>query len=273
MTSAFFDLLDKILQSLSLLFGLIVVVRLAYLKLYRVYPFFFGFLCVPQVILGVGVAYGVSSKTFLDVYLTLEPVRTVLYILVVWELFSVIFRNYAGLRSLSRWVMGIAAAIAPVGLILTWVASESAVQKSQRALMVLRFERGVAFGLVIFIVIMLYFISRYPIRLPKNAVAHTILYSVWFMGDAALLLAASFMNQHPGIEIVNTGLAILEIGSYIGWTLLLSKEGEFQETRVRRTISPETEQALIGELDAMNAMLLRAGRSMSGRPSSEAARR
>jgi hypothetical protein len=59
---------------------------------------------------------------------------------------------------------------------------------------------------------------------------------------------------------------VLEIGSYLGWAILLSKAGEYQETRVRRDITPEHEKVLIGELNAMNQLLLRAGRSISGRP-------
>jgi hypothetical protein len=270
MTSASIDL---VLQWLSLLFDIAVVIRLAQLKINRTYPFFFVFLCVPLVLQSIVVKFGTSSIIFLNFYLVLEPARNILYILVVWELFSAIFKNYEGLRSLSRWVMGIAAAIAPIGLVLTIAASHSNVfSNSKLALVVVRFERGIAFGLVIFIVIMLYFISRYPIKLPRNAVAHCILYSTWFLGDAALLLASSFLQGNSGQRIVNNGLAIFEIGSYIGWALLLTKEGEEKQTRVRRDISPEAERALIGELDAMNQMLLRAGRSISGSRSSAAGR-
>jgi hypothetical protein len=112
--------------------------------------------------------------------------------------------------------------------------------------------------------VMLYFVSRYPIKLPRNSAAHSILYSVWFLGDAAILLASSFLPSSY-LRVLTNGSAIFESACYIGWTLLLSKEGEYQVTRVRRDMLPETEKALIGELDAMNAMLLRAGRSVVGR--------
>jgi hypothetical protein len=250
------------LQLLSFLFDIVVTVRVIQLGLYRVYPFFFVFLCVPLVPQSVLLMYGSDSRDFRHVWLISEAVRNIVYILVVWELFSVIFRNYAGLRSLSRWVMGGAAAIAPLGLVLTFAASSSRLVSSL-PLMVIRFERGIAFGLVIFIIILLYFISRYPIRLPRNNVVLAMLYSVWFLGDAALLLLSSFVPRAWGYSMVNDGLALLEIGSYMGWTFLLSKAGEYQETRVRQNISPERESVLIGELNAMNEVLLRAGRSIS----------
>ncbi len=255
---------DSVLQFLSLFCDIVLIVRLTQLKLFRVYPFFFASLCIPLALQTVVVLYGTGSITFLNSFLILQPIRNILYILVVWELFSVIFRNYAGLRSLSRWVMGVAAAIAPVGFILSMASSGQAF-KSHLVLQVVRFERGIAFGLIIFILIMLYFISRYPIKLPRNNVIHCMVFSVWLLGDAALLLASGFLPKNPGAQIINDGLALLEIGCYLGWTLLLSKTGEYQETRVRRDISPEHERVLIGELDAMNALLLRAGRSIASR--------
>jgi hypothetical protein len=255
----------SVLQFLSLLCNFILVARSVQLKLQRTYPFFFSFLCVPLVLQTAIVFYGAGSLVFFYCYVVLQPIRTVLYILVVWELFSVIFRNYAGLRSLSRWVMGIAAAIAPLGFVLTFLGTGSVYRSTSRFVQsVVRFERGIALGLVIFIIIMLYFISRYPIKLPRNSVVLCMLYSIWFLGDAAILLASSFIaDSNDGRRFVNDAGYFLEIGCYIAWTLMLSKAGEYQETRVRRDISLEDEKSLIGELDAMNELLLRAGRSIS----------
>lgn len=257
---------ESLLQVLSLLFCLVAVARLIHLRLVRVYPLFFSFLCIPLVLQVVLLLYGVGSNQFFHAYVWLEPIRIISYILVVWELFSAVFRNYAGLRSLSRWVMGLAAALAPIGLILTAIAPGSRFYLSG-SLGYIRFERGITFGLVIFIIVLLYFISKYPIKLPRNNVVLCVLYSIWFLGDSALLLSVSFLPSEYA-NIVNDGLAVLEIGSYIGWAALLSKTGEFQETRIRQHISPERERVLIGELVSMNEVLLRAGRSVSHRHSS-----
>ena len=252
------------LEYLSVLANIAAVVRVVYARLYRVYPFFFGFLTVSLTLEIAAAVAGTKSRLFFYSYASLEPVRNLLYILVVWELFSVIFRNYAGLRSLSRWVMGAAAAIAPVGFVISLAARGSAYASHSRFVSnIVQFERGVTMGLVVFILIMLYFISRYPIRLPRNSVALCLLYSVWFLIDAAVLLASSFLTPANGRVIVNVTQAFLEIGCYLGWAFLLSPSGEFRETRVRRDLSPDVEQSLIQELDAMNQALLRAGRSIS----------
>lgn len=255
--------IDSALEVLSLLINVAAVIRLTQLKLYRVYPFFFAFLCIPIPMQAGGVLYGMRSHLVFWCYVILEPILNILFILVVWELFSGIFRNYKGLRSLSRWVMGGAAAIAPIGFVFSIAAPGSVYKESMYIRDLVRFERGIAMGLVIFIIIMLYFISRYPIKLPRNNVVLCMLYSVWFLGDAAILLGSSFIHSAYGPRIVNGAESFLGIGCYLGWTCLLSKAGEYQEIRVRRDIAPEHERALIGELDAMNEMLLRAGRSIS----------
>jgi len=253
---------ESSLQILSLLCCLLAVARLIQLRLVRVYPFFFSFLCIPLALQAVVVTYGPGSLAFFWSWWCLEPLRNISYILVVWELFSAVFRNYAGLRSLSRWVMGLAAAFAPVGLVLTMLAPGSKIVSKTMTFRLVRFERGITFGLVIFIIILLYFISKYPIKLPRNNVVLCILYTIWFLGDSAFLLTASFLPKGHE-DIMNDGLAVFEIGSYLGWAVLLSKTGEYQETRVRQNISREREQVLIGELTAMNEVLLRAGRSIS----------
>lgn len=257
--------IDSALSYVFLVSVLLLVGRLVVLQLFRTYPLFLAFVCVNGLQAAAEVYLGTSNVLYFYTYACLEPIHILLSVLVVWELFSVIFRNYAGLRSLSRWVMGGAGVIALLGFVLSIAGRGSIIHGSGYLRFLVRFERGVAFGLVIFIILMLYFISRYPIKLPRNNVTHSIIYSIWFLGDAAILLASSFLPSGYGLRAVNDGLLVFDIGCYLGWTLLLSKDGEYQEARVRRDISPETEKALIGELDTLNEMLLRAGRSMAGR--------
>jgi hypothetical protein len=250
-----------VLQTLSLLFDVLVVARMLQLRLFCVYPLFFIFLCIPVAPQTALIIWGANSKEFFRVWSVVEPIRNVVYILVVWELFSIIFRRYAGLRSLARWMMGIAACIALVGFVFSLRMRGSRLFATY-TLGVVRFERGVAFGLVIFIVILLYLISRYPITLARNHIVLCLLYSGWFLGDSAILGISSFLPK-DFVSVVNDCLAVLEIASYAGWALLLSAAGEYQEARIRHHLSSSTEAVLVGKLNALNDALLRAGRSIS----------
>jgi hypothetical protein len=155
----------------------LAILRVTQLKLYRTYPFFFVLLSLSIPTQAASVIFGYRSLAVFWCYVIFEPLRNVFFILVVWELFSVIFEDYAGLRTLSRWVMGGAAAVSPLGFIFTLIANGPAMH-SLFIRSVVRFERGIAIGVVIFIIAMLYFISRYPIRLPRNSVVLSMLYSI-----------------------------------------------------------------------------------------------
>src|SRR5580692_1985826 len=91
--------IESLLQILSLVCGLLAMARLLQLRLVRSYPFFFTFLFIPAVLQTVLVVYGYRSHAFFYAWWYLEPLRNISYILVVWELFSAVFRNYEGLRS------------------------------------------------------------------------------------------------------------------------------------------------------------------------------
>jgi hypothetical protein len=241
----------------------IAVIRLLQLRLVRTYPIFFLFLSTSLPGGIVNVCFGSSSRQFFYTYLVSEFILSILYLLCVWELFSAIFRDYAGLRSLSRWVMGIAAAVAICvsGGILAVTASQPKFVKA----FLFKFtsvERTEAAALVVFILILLFFISRYPITLPRNIVVHSKVYSIYFLTDAAAMLLWEVLpKQHAAL--VSYTLAAVQSACFLAWACRLSKAGETRETRVRRNISGEREQALIGELNALNATVLRAGRSIA----------
>jgi hypothetical protein len=255
--------IESALQIVSLAFLLILILRLTFSKLIVKYPFFGAMLLVTMALQFVVVLKGASSREFLHSYNRLEPIRDVLFVLVVWELFSGIFRNYAGLRSLSRWIMGIAAVVSSAGLALSVsTIGVAGFSHSRMAARIIRFERGLTFGLVIFVIVMLYFVSRYPIRLPRNNIALCMIYSTLFLGYSAILIMTSYLPHEYG-RVENIVIASLESACYIGWALLLSKTGEYQETRVRQHVPPEREKLLIGQLNAMNDVLVRAGRSIS----------
>ena len=86
MPSAF---IESSLQLSSLIFDIVAIVRVIQLRLVRAYPFFFIFLCVPLVPQAALLVYGVASSRFFRIWTIAEPVRNIVYILVVWALFSI----------------------------------------------------------------------------------------------------------------------------------------------------------------------------------------
>jgi hypothetical protein len=208
--------MEWLLEVVAFVGCLVTVMRMIQLKLFQVYPLLFSYLFIPLALQAVVVRYGSCSLQFCYAFPFLEPLRIIGYILLVWELASAVFRNRTGLRP---W-----AALAPIGLILTFVSPGSNLFHGL-ILRIVRLERGVTCSLAILTMLLLCLIAKYSIKLPRNSVVLCTLYTIWFLGNSALLLAASILPPDHAY-LVNNGLAVLEIGSYIGCTFLLSKAGE-----------------------------------------------
>jgi hypothetical protein len=262
--------IESTITIVCLLANLFAIARLWQLKLISSYPILFFWLCaaLPN---GFAFAFwGPIDKRYFYTYVVSELILLVLHLLVVWEMFSVIFEQYKGIRSLSRWVMGIAAtlsAIASSGIMAVTVTGQRSFAKKTLPLLN-NVERAEASALVLFILILLFFISRYPIKLPRNIVVHSAAYSVYFLSSAAGLLLFNSLSPHAA-HFANAFMTCIQAGCYLAWGLLLSREGERTVTKVRQNLSPERERILIGELDALNATLLRASCSISTKPSAK----
>ena len=215
-----------LLQLISLLCCLAAVCRLIQIKLFRSYPFFAWYFLLPFVLQMVVLRYGVRSPQICYAFPLLEPIRCIVYILVVWELVSTTFQNCAALRPLKRLTIGMTF-IAATGLILTFAAPGSHIYHGT-ILSIVRFERGIAFSLGIFTAAFLGLTWKYSIKLPRNSMVLFLFWSTWFLGDSAMLMAASLLPAGLSF-VVNGGLAVFEVTSYIGWTLLLSKADETEE--------------------------------------------
>jgi hypothetical protein len=265
--SASFELTITVVCLLANLFA---IARLWQLKLIHSYPILFVWLCGALPNGFAFIFWGPKDRHYFYTYVPSELVLLVLHVLVVWELFSVIFQQYKGLRSLSRWVMGIAAAISAsisLGILAVTATGQRFITK-RGVLYLSNAERSEASALVLFILILLFFISRYPIKLPRNNVVHSAIFSIYFLSDAAGLLLFSSLSAR-GAHLANSFMTCIQAGCYLAWGLLLSREGERTVTKVRQNLSPERERILIRELDALNETLLRASRSISTKPSAK----
>lgn len=254
--------IEKIFEGFCFLSNLIALLRFLQVQLYVVYPIFSVFLFLHLFIDSSAFFFGVQSVPYFYTFIVVEPLLNVAYLLMVWELFSVIFRDYAGLRSLSRWVMGGAAALgAGFSLVMLGVVATQPHLKTWVPRLAV-FERTVTSALVVFIIILLFFISRYPIKLSRNSIVQSLLCSLWFLIDATYCLLWAVLPSRYSLQLDNIQIAAQGL-MFLSWATLLSQAGQQQPGRVRRNISPEREKALIGELDALNDSLMRAGRSIS----------
>jgi hypothetical protein len=120
-------------------------------------------------------------------------------------------------------------------------------------------QRGVYFSLVLFILLILLFLSRYPIRLNRNVLVHAALYSTFFLcGTLGVLLQSAF-GRHIN-EQVNLFLTGMSSICVFAWFFLLTPEGEESQTSLP-LYGPEYERRALQQLEALNATLLKVSRN------------
>ena len=218
--------LEWLLQLLSLICCLAALVSTVRFRLYRAYPSFASYLVIPLLLQIVTVYYGTCSRELCLVFPVLEPLRMAGYLLITRELVSKILVA-ASDRKVSRVPAMRIAAIAALGIVLAVSASTSRVFHGL-ILSIVRFERGITFSLGVIVIALLWFSRRRLLSLPQNVKVLGSFLAVWLLGDSLMMMSASFLPAGFAF-VVNDGLAIFEISSYLGWALLLSTEDEANE--------------------------------------------
>ena len=209
--------LQWLLEVLSLIACVVAVVRVFQLRLHRAYPFFAAYFLFPLILQTIVVGYGDRSPQICFAYPLLEPLRSFFYVVVVWEVVGNAFRSFPGIRRLIRAM----AAVSSVGLVFAFVAPGSQVIHGT-ILSVVRFERGITCSLAIFTAALLGGIWKCGIWLPRNNVVLLLFWGIWFLGDSAMLMAASLIPAGT-LVVVNGGLAVFEIVSCVGWARMLRR--------------------------------------------------
>ena len=201
---------------LSLLWGFSIVanataaLRLYQLDLNRVYRFFFIYLVITTARSLVLLPFNVRENTYGLIYLATLPILWVFYILIVLELYSLVLQNYSGIYSLGRWTLYAALFFSVTVSVLTLIPSWGN-ETSRLLFWCTTVERGVDFSLVIFLLMILIFLSRYPVALNRNIIVHCIVYTVFFLGTSMTILVRNVVG-HEAMRELNNVLQVLSAG-------------------------------------------------------------
>jgi hypothetical protein len=104
--------------------------------------------------------------------------------------------------------------------------------------------------------LMLFFLSRYPVPLSRNAAVHAAVYSIFFLSNTlGLILHSVFgllLKNEVDMFFMGTSSACV-----IAWLVLLNPKGE--EVRVTAPhFGHGDEKRILLQLDSLNSTLLRA---------------
>jgi hypothetical protein len=263
------QMVEKLVWWLEVAGYLVLYIRLRHERLTGIYRFFSMFLVfhlLRAVALMTATAVGrmlgeapVSdffSRGYYWVWVITEPVQWVLYILVVLELYGLVFRNYKGIASLGRWAIlfGLVVAVAIASLTLPLDLNSAEPLPLLRYVLII--DRGVTSSLALFLILMSGFLASFPVKLSRNVIVYSIGYTVFFLTVASAVLVRNISGEDY-IVAVNIANEVLLIACLAVWAYLLNRRGEATPAVVPHW-APAREQYLIEQLDAINASLMRA---------------
>jgi hypothetical protein len=238
--------------------AVIAIARLLSLQLAGIFPVLLSFLSAIAV---TGVAasfYSLQSHTYFWIYTAQTPVYCILAILAAREVFAVVFKKYPGIRSAGRmamyWCIGFASTIS----LAIAVGRPGRPETLTHPLLYIELvRRSTVLTVALFILFILYALSRYPLELGRNIRVSSVLFSILFLGQATQLLIDSF-SPWLYSAFVDLAADIFGAACTLVWAALLRPEPNRGPVVVK--YSSEQEQHLLHQLDSLNQLLTRAAR-------------
>lgn len=250
--------LTSILQVVFAALSASVSIKLWRTGLWRRYPALLGFLLVSSVLSAVFLAS--NDRAYETYWKILQPVTWIFSVGVVLELYTVILERHKGLATFGRWIQYAGFVLSTlVSLLALLPRIRDAANRADPALVYYyAIERGVDCGMVVFLLVILVWLTQYPVPLSRNVVIHSLAYTTLFVSNSVGLFAQAFfgfaLSQPVTVALTGVfGLCILT------WLIFLNAEGEEIRVTVAR-FTPEHEDRVLKQLDAVNQALLRLSR-------------
>ncbi len=236
------------------------VVRLLCTRLWRKYLALTLFLfvecihsvCIPILFLNF---HSPGYKLFWEIF---QPLSWVFSVWLILELYSLILEKHKGLATIGRWVQYVGFGLATLISVVVMMPQIREHSHSSIVGYYLAIERGVDCGMLIFLLVILFWLTQYPVPLSRNVLVHSFVYTALFFTNSVGMFAQIFL----GVQLrqsADTVLTAIFALCPLAWAILLTPKGE--EIRMRLLhFSPEDEERVLQTLESLNRTLLRVSR-------------
>ena len=238
-----------IMGGLALLAG-----RMYFSGLFHHYRAFFAFLVFDALRSAAMAPLSPSGFAYEVAWVCTEPLEWFFYVLVVLEIYALVLRDYRGLATVGRWCLMAAVSVAMAAAFLTLLAPSHPSQQSRLMTCYYVAERAVYFSLAIFLLTILALLMRYPIALTRNIVAHSLIFSVYFLSYTFLYELLTALG-HRAIGVVTYSVMSVYVAVLCAWLFLLTRGGELRSRQLRPSWMPGREEDLVRQLNLFNATL------------------
>jgi hypothetical protein len=267
----------QISQVLNLALGALLVIRLVSLRLERVYTIFCLFLGCELLVSLVEFFSSIEPNLLPDYRITWLTGRVVIWILTLWTVYALlgaVLAELPGILGLSRKVLNLTFLAAGAVGILT-VRPEYSL--SGAAAYTDPVARAVAVGFVLdrvvcsvallALLLILGFLLWFPVQISKNLIVFTTGFIVYFAAKGSLLIMHSVWS-HESLSsdtadqalrrLVSNLIMFVSSACFAYWAIFITRQGETVPIRIGHLWQRHDQERMIGQLEAMNAALLRA---------------
>lgn len=233
--------------------------RLLQLHLFKRFAYLFAYLATTAFFdLGLSVLDRHFHEYYWT-YLVADPVVWLTASFAVFQMFSLVFLDYPGLKTAGRWALNGALALSLIAAAVILRTPWSFLSTRSTTLyyeMVL--DRSVHFALAAIILVLILFLSRYPLHLERNTYVASGFFSAVFLAESVTrlidgLTPALFSHAVDNPEIVFVTLA------FGAWGIMLRTASSMPKP-VRAAAGNIREAELLQQLDALNGILSRSVR-------------
>ena len=252
--------LEKFLWTLNILGSALVVWRLYSNGLHSIYRFFCASLVLSVVRSVALYSFSPRSATYYWIWTASQPFYWLFYVLVVFELYSLVLKRYRGIYSVGRWLFFAGIATALIASALTIFPTVAAApDKHPHLYYYALIERGVVTSLAVCLLLLLAVVAWFPVPLSRNLLTHCSVYSSFFFVNNVIVLYWHASGANARLVAYLTSVSRLSIGlvCLLCWIFLLSRRGEERQASLLLGRSPLQEKRLLGQLETLNATLLR----------------
>jgi hypothetical protein len=255
------DPLGQVLCFLDLSAILLLLLRLAWLKLYRGYRLLFVYFAVMAVEIALAAWIPQKTNLYAEFYFGAQSVLIVLAVCIVQDLYKQALELHPALATFSRRsvlaVAAFAAVVAAFGAALDRQVLPGQYANVHRFLAI---ERTLDLMILIFLLLISGFILWFPVKVRRNIVVYIGGFVVFHLSRTVGLLLTNLLPQRNLIPLSNA-MQVVFLFCALFWSLGLRTEDLDSRTVAGHRWDPEAMKKLSGQLDAINSALSRFVRS------------
>lgn len=249
------------LSYFGLAVAILLVIRLWRENLHRTYRAFWLYLLADITGTLIGLALIGVRFWYSAVYVGFGVLKSLLYILVVLELYRIALQNYRGLATFSARALQIVLAGALIAAMALAKFDMFGPAGSYPWYFYFQiFERLVSSTLAVFLLFIAIFLSWFPLRLSRNIVAYAIGLVVFFLTKTAAMMTLLIMGRGPAYAVVSTGMLFVACCCLVFWLVVMRRSAEEIPATTGVPGLVQDPSKLIRRLDIINATLSRLGR-------------